>query len=178
MNGKKHDGDKPRFSLLPPVGLYQTVKVLEHGAKKYGPENWRNLEDGERRYADAILRHTFALLAGETHDPETGIHHGAHIACSGLFLAEGFEPEPVPEPAPQPPLKRKSCTKRNGYARGNLKWTPQEREELLDLITGPDMNDARSRSAALQLFAAHHERTYKAVCLQASRLMDQYDVTN
>jgi hypothetical protein len=85
-DGRKDDAGKLRWSLVPWPALRQVVRVLEHGARKYGEENWRELDDGPRRYWDAAARHMIAWADGETHDPESGINHLAHAACSMLFI--------------------------------------------------------------------------------------------
>jgi hypothetical protein len=86
--GTKHDSDKPRFSLVPRLALSAVVGVLEYGAKKYAPENWREVPDARTRYFDAAHRHLGAWWAGETHDPESKQHHLGHALCCLLFLLE------------------------------------------------------------------------------------------
>ena len=93
--GRKHDQQKPRPSLLPPDALREVIDVLEFGAKKYSPDNWRRVPDAKQRYTDAMLRHALAILSGETHDPETGLQHAAHVACCSMFLCELGEPAVV-----------------------------------------------------------------------------------
>jgi hypothetical protein len=84
--GVKYDGDKPDYSLVPFGALDEVVKVLTYGAKKYDRFNWEKVED--IRYQAAALRHISAYMQGETYDPETGINHMAHAACSLLFLTQ------------------------------------------------------------------------------------------
>lgn len=86
--GVKRDGGKPRWSLLPWRGLAAVVDVLEFGARKYAPGNWRKVPDARQRYTDALLRHVVAYAGGETHDPESSLHHLAHAGCCVLFLLE------------------------------------------------------------------------------------------
>ena len=86
--GVKYDEGKTRFDLLPFQSVEDVAKVLTHGAKKYAPENWRHVPDGENRYLAAAFRHIWAWKKGEKNDPETGISHLAHAACSLLFIAE------------------------------------------------------------------------------------------
>lgn len=83
---RKDDAGKPRMELLPPVALEAVARVLTYGAQKYGAENWRGVE--RSRYIGAALRHVFAHVRGEKHDPETGESHLAHAACSLLFALE------------------------------------------------------------------------------------------
>lgn len=86
--GKKYDNEKPRTDLLPPRALMEVAKVLGFGAEKYGPDNWKKLEDLQRRYTGAALRHIFDHMAGLEFDNETGIDHIAHAICCLLFKLE------------------------------------------------------------------------------------------
>ena len=49
MTGLKFDSEKPRMDLLPPKAISEVAKVLGFGAEKYGPENWRLLENLQDR---------------------------------------------------------------------------------------------------------------------------------
>jgi len=84
--GVKYDSGKPRFSLVPLNALRAVVRVLDAGARKYAPDNWRKVPDARRRYYDAVHRHIGEWWDGEKLDPETGEHHLAHAACCILFL--------------------------------------------------------------------------------------------
>jgi len=86
--GRKFDGDKLEYSLLPAVALEQVVQVLTFGAKKYEPNNWRRVPDANRRYFDAAQRHLWAYKQGEQFDQETGQSHLAHAICCIMFMAE------------------------------------------------------------------------------------------
>lgn len=86
--GRKFDGGKLQYGLLPPLALAETVKVLTFGAEKYEPDNWKRVPDSKRRYFDAMERHIWAYKAGEVIDPESGIHHLAHAMCCLMFLYE------------------------------------------------------------------------------------------
>ena len=84
--GVKADHGKPQPRLLPPKPLMSIVDVLTYGAHKYAPDNWKKVPQARERYADALLRHVFAWLDGESHDPESGLHHLSHAGCCILFL--------------------------------------------------------------------------------------------
>jgi hypothetical protein len=86
MTGIKHDQQKPRWSLLPAGTVAQVVAVLEFGAGKYAPDNWKHVENARQRYYDALMRHVQAWWHGERQDPETDLHHLAHAGCCILFL--------------------------------------------------------------------------------------------
>ena len=93
--GLKFDGGKAQWSLLLSTkGMLAAVKgvlsVLTFGANKYAAHSWREVEDNERRYSDALFRH---LVAIQEHglkavDEESGLLHIDHLNCNGLFLAE------------------------------------------------------------------------------------------
>jgi hypothetical protein len=86
--GRKFDGGKLEYGLLPPLALEETVKVLTFGAQKYERDNWKKVPDSKRRYFDAMERHIWAYKKGEQMDPESGIHHLAHAMCCLMFLYE------------------------------------------------------------------------------------------
>ncbi|CAB4167992.1 hypothetical protein UFOVP1666_122 [uncultured Caudovirales phage] len=84
--GRKFDGDKLQYGLLPVSSLKDVVKVLTFGAKKYEKDNWKYVPDGKSRYFDAAQRHLWAYKEGELNDPETGISHIAHAICCLMFI--------------------------------------------------------------------------------------------
>lgn len=86
--GRKFDGGKLEYGLLPPLALEETVKVLTFGAQKYERDNWQKVPDSKRRYFDALQRHVWAWKQGEQFDTESGIHHLAHAMCCLMFLYE------------------------------------------------------------------------------------------
>ena len=92
MGATKHNEGKRQWTLLDFKSLEGLVDVLTMGAKKYSPNNWKKgLKTTE--VADALLRHLTAYLSGETHDPESGLSHTAHIQCNAMFMTyyEGTE---------------------------------------------------------------------------------------
>jgi hypothetical protein len=86
--GRKFDGGKLQYGLLPPLALKATVEILTFGAEKYEPDNWKHVPDSKRRYFDAMQRHLWAWKEGEQNDPETGKNHLAHAMCCLMFLYE------------------------------------------------------------------------------------------
>lgn len=91
--GLKFDGGKPQPTLLMrgcAKAIAGVIAVLGFGAKKYAADSWKQVEDGETRYRDALYRHLSAIEQGETHDPESGLPHIDHIACNALFLSQKF----------------------------------------------------------------------------------------
>lgn len=84
--GAKHDAGKARYDLIPPAPLDLIARVLAYGAEKYSDDGWRLVPDWRRRYFSATMRHAWAWYRGEELDPESGLPHLAHAACSLLFL--------------------------------------------------------------------------------------------
>lgn len=69
----------------------EILRVLEYGARKYSPDNWRNAARSSdpsfrREYFSAICRHALAAKLGQPLDPESGLNHWAHVCCGLLFL--------------------------------------------------------------------------------------------
>lgn len=83
-NGTKFDEGKTKWSYLPYAELEQIVKVFEHGAEKYGRNNWKQGFAYSRLW-NATMRHLVAFKCGENLD-SSGHHHLAHAAASILML--------------------------------------------------------------------------------------------
>jgi hypothetical protein len=86
--GRKFDGGKLQYGLLPPEALKATVEILTFGAEKYEPDNWKYVPDSKRRYFDALQRHLWDWKNGEQNDPESGKNHLAHALCCLMFMLE------------------------------------------------------------------------------------------
>ena len=86
--GRKNDraDGKLRWELLPLDLMEKVVEVYDFGAKKYAPETWKQLADGENRYRAALLRHLTAHYKGELRDPESGLLHTQHLAWNAIAL--------------------------------------------------------------------------------------------
>lgn len=80
-----HKDDKTRWELIPLDCLESIARVYTEGAKKYGDNNWQNLENGYERYKGALLRHLYAAES-ETFDEETGCRHLAQVAWNAITL--------------------------------------------------------------------------------------------
>lgn len=78
------DVEDIRYPLL---GLERAVKIMEHGAVKYGRDNWQILPEFYDRYISAGDRHLGPFLANQTIDPDSGMEHLAHWQCNVMFLA-------------------------------------------------------------------------------------------
>lgn len=67
-----------RFDLIDAKAMFEMAKVLDHGAKKYGANNWRLIDVDD--HLNHLLMHTFAYLAGDDTDD-----HLSHILCRATF---------------------------------------------------------------------------------------------
>lgn len=86
-DGYKHDGGKPRLSLVPPILIRAVGTVMTHGAEKYGEGNWKNVEP--KRYRDALARHYCDYMEDPYGvDKQSGLPHLYHLACNVAFLLE------------------------------------------------------------------------------------------
>lgn len=81
----KFDSGKLRYGLIPPEVLKALASVLTYGAKKYKPDNWKEVDDTSR-YVDALYRHLEAWRSGELKDSESGLSHLAHALTNVSFL--------------------------------------------------------------------------------------------
>lgn len=86
--GRKFDGGKPEFGLIPPLALTETARVMTYGAHKYEPDNWIHVPDAKRRYFNAAQRHQWEYREGEELDSESQLHHIAHAIANLMFLYE------------------------------------------------------------------------------------------
>ena len=79
MNKKE---SKLRYDLVPVDAEREKVKAFMFGIEKYAPWDW--LYKNPYKYSegyDKVRRHIEAWRDGETHDPESGLHHLAHAAA-------------------------------------------------------------------------------------------------
>ena len=85
--GRKDDGGKLRYDLLPLYPLERLAEVYTIGAKKYSDRNWEKGIAWSRLFA-ALLRHAFQWARGQQRDPIDGQHHLASVAWCALALME------------------------------------------------------------------------------------------
>lgn len=85
--GRKNDAidDKLRMDLIPLDCLEDIAKVYTEGAKKYGDNNWKSLDNGYERYKGALLRHLCAAERSEF-DDETNCRHLAQVAWNAMAM--------------------------------------------------------------------------------------------
>lgn len=82
---------KPQVGLIPVGAMNSVARVMELGAAKYGPYNWRSKNILLMVYAHAALRHIFAWIGGESNDRESGQSHLAHAASCMLIALDALE---------------------------------------------------------------------------------------
>lgn len=85
MSGIKHDDGKLRWDLIPFEVLDLVVKVYSEGAIEYGEYNWIELENGEKRYFAALMRHVSEYRQGKIYD-KSGNMHLVHAAFNLFAL--------------------------------------------------------------------------------------------
>lgn len=81
---------KLKWSYVHFRSLEPMVKVLEFGARKYAPDNWKK---GLKRdeVLESMQRHIAALMDGEEIDQESGESHIGHIQCNAMFYNYLFQ---------------------------------------------------------------------------------------
>ena len=83
--GSHFDQCKPRVDLVPTELILGAGRALGYGAKKYGPDNFRQGIE-TRRIAGSVFRHLLSWLDREDVDPESGLEHLDHAAASLSML--------------------------------------------------------------------------------------------
>jgi len=79
-----NDG-KLRWSLVYFKGLEPLVRVLEFGAAKYDPNQWK-LGLNRTDILESLLRHATDLNDGIEYDADSGLHQIGHIMANAMFL--------------------------------------------------------------------------------------------
>lgn len=81
----KADGGKLRMELIPTSAFYSLGRVLTHGAEKYGPNTWQDVEWD--RYVGALIRHLLAFMDDPLgKDADSGLPHTDHLLANAVFL--------------------------------------------------------------------------------------------
>lgn len=95
--GKKYDNGKPMAGTLTDVfsrALMAVGACIEFGTHKYpDPKNWQLVDNGIKRYRDAMIRHLLKYNAGIDKDEETKLPHLAHMAWNALAILELYMQE-------------------------------------------------------------------------------------
>jgi hypothetical protein len=80
---------KLRWALVDFESLEPMVEVLEFGAQKYAPDNWK-LGLNQEEILESMIRHLTELLAQVKKkqpglDSDSGLKHMGHIQCNAMF---------------------------------------------------------------------------------------------
>lgn len=88
----KFDAEKLRYDLIPVAWHEGDAEILTHGAKKYKPNNWKEVDD-IGRYIAALERHLaefkkYYETGSVTYltDEDSGLHHMKHLRTNAGFL--------------------------------------------------------------------------------------------
>ena len=68
--------------------LLTVADVTTKGSRKYTPNGWQHVEDGEARYMEAFGRHMLSLASGEQVDPDTNCLHKSQMIWNLLASLE------------------------------------------------------------------------------------------
>lgn len=95
----KADGNKLRMELIPTSALISLGRVLTHGAEKYSPNSWQNVE--YERYIGALIRHLVAFIDDPNGvDSDSGLKHTEHLLANAVFLNDAVMKGRVPVEKP------------------------------------------------------------------------------
>lgn len=76
---------------VPVQFLEGMARIMQKGALKYAPDNWRLCAYEDRiRFLDAFYRHCYDYQKGQLFDPETDEPHLLHGACN-LAMLHGID---------------------------------------------------------------------------------------
>lgn len=87
-------GVKPEvFDQVPYDALMELGRVYGFGAAKYDAHNFRRGYEWSKSF-NALIRHAFAWNNREDLDPESGLHHMAHVAWHAFNLIQLAQDHP------------------------------------------------------------------------------------
>ena len=128
--GRKYDGGKLRYDLIPVLALEEMVKGLTYGTIKYDDNNWVKVPEGRKRYLAAALRHIQEYRKGNLWDEEQDIHHLAAAINNLSFIVEkdlqGWEDSSCEEDISQEELKSFIESVDNSASQEGLWYPPVE----------------------------------------------------
>lgn len=91
QQGRKFDGGKLRYDLVPVLAYEEVTKVLTAGSLKYDDNNWQKVPKGRQRYLAAALRHIQDYRKGHVIDDGEGgtnTHTLANAITDLMFILE------------------------------------------------------------------------------------------
>lgn len=104
QRGLRYNTGKAQWSLVDMPSLEPMVRVMEYGAGKYAPHNWKK-GMAHTQIADCLMRHLFAWLNGEDNDPESGQSHIAHVQANAMMLQFNIKNHPDLDDRYKPEVK-------------------------------------------------------------------------
>ena len=84
MSATRNNVGKLRWDLVDWGSVEEMLKVLEFGAIKYNPENWKKGLNREE-ILESTQRHLIQLFQKEELDQESQLHHAGHVMCNMMF---------------------------------------------------------------------------------------------
>ncbi|MDI6854411.1 MAG: DUF5664 domain-containing protein [Deltaproteobacteria bacterium] len=91
--GSRHNRGKLRYDLVSPKALRHLVEVYTMGAEKYDDRNWERGLPLMETFA-SLQRHAWAWAEGEDLDPESGLHHMAHVMWNAAAILHFYGSRP------------------------------------------------------------------------------------
>ena len=88
--GLRYNQGKIRHDLFEPHAIDAVAAVFTKGAEKYRPRNWEFGMSWSKVLA-SMKRHLNAFERGEDFDPETELHHMAHVAWNAMALESYYK---------------------------------------------------------------------------------------
>ena len=89
----RYNKGKLKWSLVDWKYLEPMVRVLEMGAEKYAPYNWKKGMP-ITEVSESLLRHMFSFLNGEDIDSESKVNHLGHVMVNAMFLLYILDQKP------------------------------------------------------------------------------------
>lgn len=83
---KEKDDSKSRVDLIPAEVILALGDALNYGAKKYKPNSWQNVKDGDDIHYASALRHLLKWRNGIKIDSESNQSHILHAFSNIMFI--------------------------------------------------------------------------------------------
>jgi hypothetical protein len=80
----RKNSDKLRWDLLDYHSIEELLRVLEFGAEKYAPNNWKKGLHREE-LLESAMRHLVLMFQGKEVDSDSARPHAAHVMCNMMF---------------------------------------------------------------------------------------------
>ena len=89
VSALRYNSGKPKWSLVHMQSLVPMIRVLEHGAEKYEPYNWKKPTE-RHTLIDSLQRHMADLIDGKEIDDDSGLPIIGHIMANAMFYSYHF----------------------------------------------------------------------------------------